>query len=84
MLHEQRPRQLLECLADFGHVCTHPGDQQLTGYCDPEISRATQRESRVPVAQDVDFSEARRFAPAPGILLVSQVGADAKKFDGSH
>ena len=42
------------------------------GHVDPDIWEAAQRESRVLITQDLDFSDSRKFVPGThhGIVLV--------------
>jgi predicted nuclease of predicted toxin-antitoxin system len=47
-------------------------EERLTGHPDSEVWEAAQKESRFLITQDLDFSDARRFAPGShhGILLI--------------
>jgi predicted nuclease of predicted toxin-antitoxin system len=47
-------------------------DEGLSGSNDAELWRAAQREQRLLITQDLDFSDARRFAPGThhGIVLI--------------
>jgi predicted nuclease of predicted toxin-antitoxin system len=71
-LDENLPAGLAASLAHLGHdVHTVPAEG-LRGRDDDVIWNAAQSESRFLVTQDLDFSDARRFAPGShhGILLV--------------
>ena len=66
------PVDLLPVLAELGHDVHTPDDEGLRNARDDAIWRATQREQRFLITQDLDFSDARRFTPRTheGILLV--------------
>ena len=71
-LDENVPLRLATLLTELGHNVHSIYDEQLTGHADEEIWKATQKESRFLITQDLDFSDARQFAPGShhGILLV--------------
>jgi predicted nuclease of predicted toxin-antitoxin system len=71
-LDENLPHQLAAVLADLGHEVHTVFEERLVGRDDIEIWEAAQRESRFLITQDLDFSDATRFAPGShhGILLV--------------
>ena len=71
-LDEDLPFQLGTVLKDFGHDVHTLRDERLIGHADSEVWEAAQKESRFLITQDLDFSDARRFAPGShhGILLV--------------
>jgi predicted nuclease of predicted toxin-antitoxin system len=71
-LDENLPARLLPILEDLGHdVDTVPGEH-LSGRPDVEVWQAARAEGRFLITQDLDFSDARQFAPGthPGLLLV--------------
>ena len=62
-LDENLPARLAGILSVHGHdVHTVPGEN-LTGRPDADIWRAANEEGRFLITQDLDFSDARRFAP---------------------
>ncbi len=71
-LDENFPRRLVPQLASLGHDVHTPHEEGLAGASDPAVWEAAQREGRFLNTQDLDFSDARRFAPGThrGILLV--------------
>jgi hypothetical protein len=62
-LDENLPHQLAALLADLGHQVHTVFEERLVGRDDMDIGEAAQRESRFLITQDLDFSDARRFAP---------------------
>ncbi len=71
-LDENLPFDLASMLASSGHDVGTPHEEGLSGAPDDEVWEATQREERFFITQDLDFSDARRFAPGThhGLLLV--------------
>lgn len=71
-LDENLPRGLVARLASLGHDVHTPHEEGLAGASDPVIWEAVQREGGFLITQDLDFSDARRFASGThrGILLV--------------
>ena len=71
-LDENLPFRIATLLKNLGHDVHTPHDEQLVGHLDREIWEAAQRESRFLITQDLDFSDARQFAPGShhGILLL--------------
>jgi predicted nuclease of predicted toxin-antitoxin system len=71
-LDENLPVDLLPVLAELGHDAHTPGDEGLRSAPDDAVWEAAQREDRFLINQDLDFSDARRFAPGThkGLLLV--------------
>ena len=71
-LDENLPYRLATLLEDFGHDVHTLHSESLLGHPDAEIWEASQKESRLLITQDLDFSDLRRFAPGShhGILLV--------------
>lgn len=69
---ENLPLQIAYALRRFGHDVHTMGDQGMSGCKDADLWRAAQREERVLITQDLDFSDARRFAPGThhGMILV--------------
>jgi hypothetical protein len=71
-LDENLPASLVQALASLGHDVDTVPAEGLAGRADADVWRAAQGEARLLVTQDLDFSDARRFAPGShhGILLV--------------
>jgi predicted nuclease of predicted toxin-antitoxin system len=71
-LDENLPVRLATALKDLGHNVHTLHDESLLGHSDAEIWKATQKESRFLITQDLDFSDVRHFEPGShhGILLV--------------
>lgn len=63
---------LAENLLALGHDVQTVPQEGLSGFADPEVWAAAQREERFLITQDLDFSNIRQFAPGThhGILLV--------------
>lgn len=71
-LDENLPQGLAARLTDLGHDVHTSQQENLVGCTDEQLWAATQKETRFLITQDMDFSDARRFAPDShhGILLV--------------
>ncbi len=71
-LDENLPFSLAIPLTGLGHDVHTAQEEGLAGHSDREIWEAAQKESRLLITQDLDFSDLRRFAPGShhGILLV--------------
>jgi predicted nuclease of predicted toxin-antitoxin system len=71
-LDENMPAALADSLRELGHDVHTVPDEGLAGYSDPDIWAAAQREERLLITQDLDFSNIRQFMPGThyGILLV--------------
>jgi predicted nuclease of predicted toxin-antitoxin system len=71
-IDENLPLQIALKLNSFGHDVHTAQDEGLGGCVDPVIWQAAQRDERFLITQDLDFSDARRFAPGThhGILLI--------------
>ena len=71
-LDENLPVTLAVRLHELGHDADTVNDEGFGGHPDESVWRAAQRERRFFVTQDLDFSDARKFAPGThcGILLV--------------
>jgi predicted nuclease of predicted toxin-antitoxin system len=71
-LDENIPSSARARLALLGHDVDTVLDENLGGRADPQIWAAAQHEERLLVTQDMDFSDARHFAPGThcGILVV--------------
>jgi predicted nuclease of predicted toxin-antitoxin system len=69
---ENLPREIASRLKSRGHDVHTAWDENLCGSVDEELWEAVQREKRFLLTQDLDFSDARRFAAGThhGILLV--------------
>lgn len=71
-LHENVPRSAARRLRQLGFDVDTVADEGLVGASDSSVWEAAQAEQRMLVSQDLDFSDARRFAPGThhGLLLV--------------
>jgi predicted nuclease of predicted toxin-antitoxin system len=71
-LDENVTTGVVQVLMKLGHDVQTTIEEGLTGKPDSEIWSAAQSEDRLLVAQDMDFSDARKFAPREhqGILLL--------------
>ena len=71
-LDENMPATLADQLRRLGHDVHTVPEESLAGRSDPTIWAVTQNEQRFLITQDLDFSDARQFAPGThaGILLV--------------
>jgi predicted nuclease of predicted toxin-antitoxin system len=71
-LDENVTTGVIPVLRELGHNVHTTSDEGLTGKPDGEIWSATQSEQRFLITQDMDFSDARKFAPGThhGILLL--------------
>ncbi len=71
-LDENLPFDLASMLTSSGHGVQTAREEGLSGAQDHEVWEAAQREERFFITQDLDFSDARRFAPGShhGLLLV--------------
>ena len=71
-LDENLPYRLVQFLTDLGHDIDTVPDEHLAGQDDERVWSAVQTAGRFLVTQDLDFSDARRYAPGThhGLLLV--------------
>ncbi len=71
-LDENLPTRLASRLALMGHDVRTVVEEKIAGKADRVVWEAAQREARFLITQDMDFSDARRFAPGThhGILLI--------------
>jgi predicted nuclease of predicted toxin-antitoxin system len=71
-LDENLPRGLSAALARLGHDIHDVYEEGLVGRPDADIWEAAQREERLLLTQDLDFSDVRRFAPGRhhGVMLL--------------
>jgi predicted nuclease of predicted toxin-antitoxin system len=71
-LDENLPLQIASSLRTLAHDIHTVPEEELTGCNDGDLWRAAQGEERILITQDLDFSDARRFAPGThhGILLI--------------
>lgn len=71
-LDENLPASLEEALAALGHEVDTVPAEGLAGRPDGDVWDAAQSEARLLVTQDLDFSDARRYAPGThhGVLLI--------------
>jgi predicted nuclease of predicted toxin-antitoxin system len=71
-IDENLPLQIAFKLKSFGHDVHTAQKEGLAGCADRAVWEAAEREERFLITQDLDFSDARRFAPGThhGILLI--------------
>jgi predicted nuclease of predicted toxin-antitoxin system len=71
-IDENLPLQIALRLKSFGHDVDTAQEEGLSGCPDQMIWEAAQRDERFLITQDLDFSDARRFAPGTnhGILVI--------------
>jgi predicted nuclease of predicted toxin-antitoxin system len=71
-LDENIPHHVAVLLRGLGHDVHATRDEGLSGSEDTKIWDSAQKESRLLVTQDLDFSDSRKFVPGShaGILLV--------------
>jgi hypothetical protein len=71
-LDENLPSQLVQFLTALGHDVDTVPDEHVAGQDDESVWAAAQVAGRFLVTQDLDFSDARRYAPGThhGLLLV--------------
>lgn len=71
-LDENLPVSLFELFRNHGHDVDTVENEGLTGENDRTVWEATQQAGRLLITQDLDFSDARKFAPGThhGLLLV--------------
>ena len=71
-LDENLPLQIASGLRMLGHDVHTMQEERLSGCADSDLWRAAQREGRLLITQDLDFSDERRFAPGThhGIVLI--------------
>ena len=73
---EDLPLKIAVELRARTHEVQAVGEELLTGRVDADIWQAAQREGRVLITQDLDFSDTRKFVPGThhGIVLDVHVG----------
>ena len=71
-LDENLPLQIAVELRARTHDVQTVGEEGLTGRSDADIWQAAQREGRILITQDLDFSDTRKFQPGThhGIVLI--------------
>jgi predicted nuclease of predicted toxin-antitoxin system len=71
-LDENLPVQIAIDLRARNYDVQTVGEEGLTGHADTDVWQASQREGRVLITQDLDFSDARKFQPGThhGIVLI--------------
>jgi hypothetical protein len=71
-LDENLPHRLVPLLTQLGHDVDTVRDERLAGQNDDVVWTAPQTDLRFFVTQDLDFSDARKYAPGThnGLLLV--------------
>jgi len=71
-LDENLPLQIAAEIRARMHDVETVGEEDLTGRLDVDIWQAAQREGRILITQDLDFSDTRKFQPGThhGIVLI--------------
>jgi predicted nuclease of predicted toxin-antitoxin system len=71
-LDENLPDNLVPLLSELGHDTDTVIAERLAGSDDPTVWQAAQEAGRFLVTQDLDFSDARKYAPGThhGLMLV--------------
>jgi len=71
-LDENLPLQIAAEIRARMHDVETVGEEDLTGRLDIDIWQAAQREGRILITQDLDFSDTRKFQPGThhGIVLI--------------
>lgn len=71
-LDENLPNEVAVVLLQAGHDVMTVFDQDLVGEHDDDIAKVCQREERVVVTMDLDFSNIHRYPPQlyPGIIVL--------------
>lgn len=71
-LDENLPQQLVKLLSDLGHDVDTVQDEHIVGRDDEVVWASAQTAGRFLVTQDLDFSDARKYAPGThyGLLLI--------------
>ena len=71
-LDENLPLQIAAEIRARMHDVETVGEEDLTGRLDVDIWQAAQREGRILITQDLDFSDTRKFHPGThhGIVLI--------------
>jgi Domain of unknown function (DUF5615) len=71
-LDENLPHRLVPLLTELGHDVDTVFDEQLSGDDDGVVWDSAQASHRSLITQDLDFSDARKYAPGThhGLLLV--------------
>ena len=71
-LDENLPESLLHAQSALGHDVDNVRLEGIVGQSDPKVWQAAQDSARFLITQDLDFSDARRFAPGShhGLMLV--------------
>ena len=77
---ENLPVELAELLSDLGHDAKTINDQRLQGVNDRVLLERCDKEKRILVTLDIDFSDIRTYPPQDheGIILL-RVGNQSKK-----
>jgi predicted nuclease of predicted toxin-antitoxin system len=71
-IDENLPLQIATRLRELGHDVHTAEQENLSGCDDSELWAQAQREGRILITQDLDFSDSRRFTPGThhGVVLV--------------
>jgi len=71
-LDENIPAGLIESLSNLGHDVDSVPLEGMEGEADDVVWRATTKENRFFITQDLDFSDIRKYQPGkhPGVLVV--------------
>ena len=77
---ENLPVEIAELLSDLGHDAKTINDQRLQGVNDQALLERCDKEKRILVTLDIDFSDIRTYPPQEheGIILL-RVGNQSKK-----
>jgi len=69
---ENIPSEAVDLLRAAGHDAVSVVDQSLGGHPDPEIASVCEKENRVLITLDTDFSNIRTYRPAdyPGLIVL--------------
>jgi predicted nuclease of predicted toxin-antitoxin system len=67
---ENLPLQITVELRSRTHDVHTVGEEGLTGHTDADIWQAAQREGRLLLTQDLDFSDTRKFQPGTHHALI--------------
>jgi len=82
-LDENLPLQIAVELCARTHDVQTVGEEVLTGRADADIWQAAQREGRILITQDLDFSDTRKFQPGSRNSAHTSAIAQPTEFDCS-
>ena len=77
-LDENLPSEAGDLVRARGHEADSVLDERLGGAADPAIAQICQREQRILITLDLDFSDIRHFPPSdyPGIIVLRPARQD--------